>query len=329
MAASRSRTPRNYDPIEVSQQAPLGFGGIAEILKEVIRGEGLAKKADLERLGERLQKQEERQDDLSERIAKLEKLLARMSEEMGADRTERKEEAQVQATSYASMAARAAVAAQIQSSASPTEWTPTLLHISGFAPCKCSPDEKLPRDEFRHEVERLLSILPSTLAKRLAPCAPVAISHQLAFRLRAADIGDMREVVSEVNKCMSEQNFRVRSKACRAATEIYPDRRILFRNVHSAVESLCAKGVARTRFDMCAHTLRTGVPGLQLLGSTNATTKACVWEQDSLVWLASRMLTYLERKQECEPHAILIRAASFALSRGTSRISPRMAWLPS
>jgi hypothetical protein len=280
----RSRTPRGDDM--AIEPTPPQLAGIAELLKGVIQGAGLAKSAQVEALGARMAKHEEIQDDHTKRIAKMEEMLKKMFEDMGEDRSVRGAQAEVAAQSYAAIAAQAATSASAprpRAAPASADWVPSLLQVRGFAPYKCANEEKLGRDEFRDETAKLLAILPDAITRRLEACPPFAVNHQLAFRIRAKDSADVREVVLEINTRISERNHKIRGHALRVSTEIHPDRKVLFANCFGACEILATNNIPKTRYDMCNQSLKLYVvPTMRLLGETSAQTRQWVWQKEAL-----------------------------------------------
>ena len=145
------------------ESTPPALQGIAEILRIVIQSEQLAKKADLEILGNRIKAQEDKSLEQGERIAKMELALKNMSEEMARDRVSRTAEAGLQAASYASVASAAAAQAQARPrAAEPAAWTPSHLHVRGFAPYGCAPEHKLSRDAFKDLMDKIIKLRGGT-----------------------------------------------------------------------------------------------------------------------------------------------------------------------
>ena len=94
----RSRSKGRADDRELVEATPPGMADFAAMLRSVFISEGIAKKEDLVALSGRLDCQEAEQQQQSLRIAKMEKALAAMAEELQLDRKQRSAESVAQAS---------------------------------------------------------------------------------------------------------------------------------------------------------------------------------------------------------------------------------------
>ena len=286
-ANRRSRTRDRQDDAElIVDSPPASLAAIAEIFRQVLTQEGVARKTDLAGLSTRIDSQEAEQKAQANRIEKMENAISAMALEIKQDRDARREETSVQASSFAAVAKAAAehvqsaiaLPAPPRSQPATEEWCPSTLNVRGFSPFNAGNDTKLSREEFRAEGQRLLGLLPSGLRANLDLSMPFALNHQVSFRIKTKDRDKAFEIVSSLNQNISLKDHRIRNCTLRASAEIHPDRRVLFKNAYSATELLIAKGVPKSRFDLCERSLRVyTMPEYDLAGSTDTTSKAWIW----------------------------------------------------
>ena len=131
--------------------------GIADIFKRVLQSEGVARKTDLEALGNRISNCDRAIEQHDEHIADLKTTLGALRvepQELRPERAAAKVEEKDRATAVAAPASNVLTAAPGSAmSGRSEEWQPRTVHARGFAPFGCGPDAKLRKQECEPTVQ--------------------------------------------------------------------------------------------------------------------------------------------------------------------------------